>query len=116
MEHPAFKIWGHPLGRLLLRRDPVPCRIEEILDVIARSRAAIEISGDPVRMELEPRLIKSARARGIRFVVSVDAHSTRALRYLDLGVMLARRGGVPASEVLNTAPVDQFRETVRPFA
>ena len=115
MEHPAFKIWGHPLGRLLLRRDPVPCRIEEILDVIARNRAAIEISGDPVRMELEPRLIRSARERDIRFVVSVDAHSTRALRYVDLGVMLARRGGVPASEVLNTAPVDQFRETVRPF-
>ncbi len=114
MEHPAFKIWGHPLGRLLLRRDPVPCRIEEILDVIARSRAAIEISGDPVRMELEPRLIRSARQRGIRFVVSVDAHSTRALRYVDLGVMLARRGGVAASEVLNTAPVEQFREAVRP--
>ena len=25
MSHPCFEIWGHPLGRLLLRRAPVEC-------------------------------------------------------------------------------------------
>src|SRR5207244_8754170 len=29
MRQPVFKIWGHALGRLILRRDPFACRVEE---------------------------------------------------------------------------------------
>ena len=47
MAHPCFKIWGHALGRLVLSRPPIECRVEEVLDVIAASRAAVEINGDP---------------------------------------------------------------------
>ncbi len=61
MELPLFKVWGHALGRILLSRDPVPCRIEEILDVIANSTGAIEINGDPHRMDLPPFWLKEAR-------------------------------------------------------
>jgi len=42
MRQPVFKIWGHALGRLIERRPPFDCRVEEILDVIAESRAAVE--------------------------------------------------------------------------
>jgi DNA polymerase (family 10) len=110
MAHPRFKIWGHPLGRLIMKRDPVPCRVEEVLDVIARSRAAIEITGDPHRYELAPNWIRAARERNIPFVVSVDAHSTKALGYAELGVHLARRGGVQKRDVLNTLSVTDFRK------
>src|SRR5205807_8282882 len=82
MKNPVFKIWGHPLGRLVLRRPPIDCRIEEILDVIAGSGAAIEISGDPHRLDLEPRWIKEARKRRIKFVISTDAHSISDLNNL----------------------------------
>jgi DNA polymerase (family 10) len=55
MRHPIFKIWGHPLGRLIKSRPPVPCRVEEVLDALAESRGAIEINGDPRRLDIEPR-------------------------------------------------------------
>ena len=48
MRQPVFKIWGHALGRLIQRRPPFECDVEKILDVIAESRAAIEVNGDPV--------------------------------------------------------------------
>ena len=79
MRHPCFKIWGHALGRLLLSRPPFACRVEEVLDAIAESRAAIEINGDPHRLDLEPRWIRAARERGIPFVISTDAHSVAEL-------------------------------------
>ena len=64
MKNPLFKIWGHPLGRLVQRRPPIACRVEEVLDVIAESRAAIEINGDPHRLDMEPRWLKEgAQAR-----------------------------------------------------
>ena len=60
----------------MLKRDPISCRVEEILDVVAESGAAIEINGDPHRIDLEPRWIIEARKRPIKFVISTDAHST----------------------------------------
>ncbi len=114
MRQPRFKVWGHALGRLLNRRPPFAVHMEEILDTIAESRAAIEINGDPHRLDMEPRWVREARRRGIRFVISTDAHSVGAMLNLRYGVDMARRGWLTASEVLNTRPVEEFREAVRP--
>jgi DNA polymerase (family 10) len=114
MKQPVFKIWGHALGRLIQRRPPFDCRVEEILDVIAESRAAIEINGDPYRLDMEPRWIREARKRKIKFVISVDAHSMNALRNVKYGVGIARRGWVRRGEVLNTLGVKAFQKAVRP--
>lgn len=114
MRQPVFKIWGHALGRLIQKRPPFDCRLEEILDVIAESRAAIEINGDPYRLDMEPRWLREARKRKIKFVVSVDAHSTGALNNVKFGVGIARRGWVRRGEVLNTLGVKAFQKAVRP--
>jgi DNA polymerase (family 10) len=114
MRQPLFKIWGHALGRLVLRRDPFACRVETVLDAIAESRAAIEINGDPHRLDLEPRWVREARQRGIRFVVSTDAHSVAALGNVRYGVAMARRGRLRRDEVLNALDADAFARAVRP--
>ena len=114
MQQPVFKVWGHALGRLLQRRPPFDCDIERILDVIAESKAAIEINGDPYRLDLEPRWVREARKRKIKFVISVDAHSMGALNNLKFGVGMARRGWVTKREVLNTLPLASFRKAVKP--
>jgi DNA polymerase (family 10) len=114
MSQPVFKIWGHGLGRLLGEREPYACRVEEVLDALAHSRGAIEVNGDPKRLDLEPRWIRAARARGIPVVLSVDAHSTAALGYLRFAVLTARRGWARRGEVLNVLPPDAFARAVRP--
>jgi DNA polymerase (family 10) len=114
MSQPVFKIWGHGLGRLLGEREPYACRVEEVLDALARSRGAVEVNGDPKRLDLEPRWIRAARARGIPLVLSVDAHSTAALGYLRFAVLTARRGWARRGEVLNTLPPADFARAVRP--
>ena len=114
MKSPFFKVWGHPLGRLIASRPPLECRMETVLDAVAEAKAAIEVNGDPRRLDLEPRWIRGARARGIKFLVSTDAHSTSALGYLRYGVDMARRGWLTAGEVLNTLPPKNFLAAVHP--
>jgi DNA polymerase (family 10) len=116
MKQPVFKIWGHALGRLLQRRPPFACRVEEVLDAVAESRVAVEINGDPHRLDMEPRWVREARKRGIRFVISTDAHSVGALQNISFGVAMARRGWVRRGEVLNTFGLSRFLRTVRPAA
>ena len=114
MRSPFFKVWGHPLGRLLLSRPPLECEMEKVLDAIAESAAAIEINGDPRRLDLEPRWIRAARQRGIKFIISTDAHSTKNLANLRYGVFMARRGWLSHDEVLNTRNADDFMKAVHP--
>ncbi|MET0284378.1 MAG: PHP domain-containing protein [Polyangiales bacterium] len=114
MKLPVFKIWGHALGRLLLSRAPIECDVEAVLDALASSRGAIEINGDPHRLDLPPQWIRPARERGIPFVLSVDAHSTKGLDVLPFAAQMGRRGGLRKSEVLNTLDADAFVQRVRP--
>ena len=85
------------------------------MDAIAESRAAIEVNGDPNRLDMEPRWIREARKRKIKFVISVDAHSTGALNNLKYGVGIARRGWLRRGEVLNTLAASAFQKAVRPL-
>ncbi|HEY2365742.1 MAG TPA: PHP domain-containing protein, partial [Polyangiaceae bacterium] len=114
LRHPMFKIWGHALGRILLNRPPVECDVEKILDVAAESRVAIELNGDPFRMDMAPHWAKRAHARGIKFVISVDAHSTPELRNVRWGALMAQRAGLAPRDVLNTHGVNAFVRAVRP--
>jgi len=114
MALPCFKIWGHALGRLILSRPPVECRVEEVLDAAATGRAAVEINGDPRRLDLPPRWLKAARERGLRFVVSTDAHSVGELGNVRYGIPMARRGWVRRGDVLNTRSAAEFVQAVAP--
>jgi DNA polymerase (family 10) len=116
MRHPVFKIWGHPFGRLVRSRAPIPLRVEEVLDAIAESNAAIEINGDPYRLDMDPGHARAARERGISFVLSVDAHATRELDNLRYAVGLARRAGIAKGDVLNARGPDAFLRAVRPVS
>ena len=114
MRQPVFKIWGHALGRLIERRPPFECDVERILDAIAESDAAVEINGDPYRLDMEPRWVREARKRRIKFLISVDAHSVGAMNNLKFGVAMARRGWVRRGEVLNSLTPAAFQKAVRP--
>jgi DNA polymerase (family 10) len=114
MRAPVFKIWGHALGRMLGSREPFACRVDEVLDAIAASPAAIEINGDPHRLDIEPRWARRASDRGIRFVLSSDAHSVGALGAVEYAVGMARRARLRSDEVLNTMTPDAFARAVKP--
>lgn len=116
MAHPCFKIWGHALGRLIPSRPPIDVDVEAVLDVAAASRVAIEINGDPHRLDMAPRWLRAARERKLSFVISTDAHAVGELGNLRYGVTMARRGWVRRAEVLNTLDAAGFARAVAPMA
>ena len=81
---------------------------------IADSPCAIEINGDPHRLDLDPARARAARARGAKFVLSTDAHSTAQLDYIANAVAMARRARIRRGDVLNTLPPDEFARAVSP--
>jgi len=113
LELPVFKIWGHPLGRILNHREPIDCDMLRLLDSMATAPGALEINSDPFRLDLFEPWIRAGRSRNIPFVVSSDAHSTMGLSSVRYGVTMARRGGVRRHEVLNTLEAREFAQRVK---
>ena len=114
MDHPLLQIWGHPTGRLLNRREAVPIRMEEVLDKAAKNGVAIEVNGCPERLDLKAEHVRLALQRGLKIVVSTDAHSLSELhQHLPLAVATARKGWCTKADVLNTRSADAFLAALR---
>jgi DNA polymerase (family 10) len=114
MDNPLLQIWGHPTGRLLNRREPVPLRMEEVLDKAAKNGVAIEVNGCPERLDLKAEHVRLALQRGLKIVVSTDAHSIKELHvHLPLAVATARKGWCTRADVLNTKSAEEFIAALR---
>jgi DNA polymerase (family 10) len=111
--NPHVDILGHPTGRMILKRAPYPVDIEAVIDAAARDGVVIEINSQPYRLDLNDVHAKLARDRGVRLVISSDAHSRRAFGVTRWGAIVARRAWLEAKDVLNTRPFDDFRASLR---
>ena len=112
LENPYVNIMGHPTGRLLLRREPYPYDFERVVNEAARRGVRMEINASPERLDLGPIHLRTAQAKGVKFVISTDAHHTRHLDNMKYGVVTARRGWLQSSDVLNTLPVEKFKKAL----
>jgi DNA polymerase (family 10) len=93
---------GHPTGRLLLSRDPYPVNMLEVIQAAADYGKMIEINAHPMRLDLDWRLCRHARDKGVMISINPDAHSVEGLRDVPFGVGVARKGWLRARDVLNT--------------
>ena len=113
IEHPFVDVIGHPTGRLLLKREPYPVDLDAVVDAAARHGVALEINGHVDRLDLNDVHAKLARDRGVRLVISSDAHSRHALGVLRWGVLVARRAWLRPEDVLNKRPFADFTAALR---
>jgi len=74
---------------------------------------ALEINSQIHRLDLNDVHAKLARDRGVKLVVSTDAHTSDSFGLLDWGVLVARRAWLEPSNVLNTYLIDDLRAALR---
>jgi DNA polymerase (family X) len=113
LENPWVDIVGHATGRILLKRAGSRVRIEALVDSAARHGVALEINSQVDRLDLSDSHARLARERGVRLVISSDAHAANALAVRRWGTVVARRAGLTPDDVLNTRPIEDFRAALR---
>ncbi len=114
IENPYTQIIAHPTGRLLLRRESFEYDMEKILNAAEKNGVAVECNAYPDRLDLNDVHLRMARERGVKVVISTDAHSTTHFRMMKYGVITARRGWLEKKHVLNTLPLKEFLAALRP--
>ncbi|HUF90194.1 MAG TPA: helix-hairpin-helix domain-containing protein [Gemmatimonadota bacterium] len=114
LANPWLDILGHPTGRVLLARDGIDVDMEAVLEAAAAHGVALEVNGDPRRLDLDWRWHRAATERGIRLSIAPDAHGVETIEPLiESGVGVARKGGVTAADVLNALDTSGFRAALR---
>jgi DNA polymerase (family 10) len=110
LHNPHVDVIGHLTGRILGQREPSAVDVEAVLREAAKTGTAIEVNGIPNRLDLDDVHIKRAVELGVTLSVDSDAHSAGALQAMFYGVATARRGWASAAHVVNTRPLNEFRQ------
>jgi DNA polymerase (family 10) len=106
LDDPHLTVLGHPTGRLLLTREPFAIDMGEVIARAGEVGVAVELNADPHRLDIDWRLCRIARHHGTMVSIGPDAHSPQGLDHITLGVGIARKGWLSASNVLNTRSAD----------
>jgi DNA polymerase (family 10) len=104
MDHPKVRVLGHPTGRLLGSRPEGQADWEAIVKKAVAKNVAIEINGQPERLDFPEHLLPLAAQHGCWLVLTSDAHSSRSMKQLLHNARhVARRAKIPRRFVLRNA-------------
>jgi DNA polymerase (family 10) len=101
LDDPFLTVLAHPTGRLLLSREPYALDVDAVIEKAADVGVAVELNADPRRLDLDWRHLIEAKRRGATVALGPDAHSVSALDNVAIGVGMARKGWLEASDLLN---------------
>lgn len=113
MEHPSFRILGHPTGRLLLRRRGHGIDLDRVLPAAKALGRILELNAQPDRLDLDDAACRRAKEAGVLLAISSDAHGVNELDFVRWGVDQARRGWIEAADVVNTRPLPALLSLLR---
>jgi DNA polymerase (family 10) len=109
IRNPYTTMLAHPTGRLLLAREPYAIEMTRIIDEAAKTGVAIELNAHPYRLDIDWRLCKVAKGKGVKIAINPDAHDEEGLSHTPFGIGIARKGWLEPNNILNTLDLDQIK-------
>ena len=113
MDNPYLAVLAHPTGRLIGAREGYDFDLDRLLKAAQERGCAIELNGQPERLDLDGWHAKLAKQVGVKLVLSTDAHSPAELGFMRYAVDQARRGWLEPSDILNSRNLDQLKTLLR---
>ena len=104
---------GHLTSRRINVRNPSTIEVEKVVEGALATGTFLEINSQPDRLDLRDANARLAGEAGVTLVISSDGHSTKALRYVDLGVAQARRAWLTKDQILNTRPWREIEKLLK---
>jgi DNA polymerase (family 10) len=112
LSYPKVKIFGHPTGRLIEKREGVQADWEEIFAFCASRNIACEINSSPYRLDLPDYLVMGAKKKGVQFTIDSDTHGINEMDNLPYGISVARRAGLEKKDIITTYSKDDLKKWI----
>ncbi len=99
---PHVDIVAHPSGRKIGERADLDLDWDAVFAAAAETGTALELNGDPHRLDLADERARAAVAAGCVVAIDSDAHRVPELGYVRWSVGQARRAWIERTSVVNT--------------
>ena len=110
LSHPKVKIFGHPTGRLLGKREGADLHWDRIFSYVKEHNIALEINSAPSRLDLPDVLAREAKEKGVSFFIDTDAHAVEHMDFMKYGIYVARRAWITPEDVVNTWSLKDLKQ------
>ena len=101
LNNPRTSMIGHPTGRLLLQRSSSDIDFPKFLDAIRQSGKIIEVNGQPDRLDLPYHYLRELFHNDNYVSINPDMHKPICINNIYFGLIIARKGGIDKSKLLN---------------
>lgn len=101
LDNPHLTILGHPTTRVPGHRPPANLDLDRIFAKAAERGIAMEVNGNPGRIDLDVALARKALRRGCRLAISSDGHSAREMLSAAVAKRMAQEAGASEPDLVN---------------
>ncbi|EUJ18647.1 hypothetical protein MAQA_08682 [Listeria aquatica FSL S10-1188] len=108
-ENPYVRLIAHPTGRVIGRREPYAVNVPELIRLASETGTALELNANPERLDLKAEHLEMATKAGVKIAINTDAHDTKHLDFMELGVRAGIKGWLTKADVLNALSKEAFR-------
>jgi DNA polymerase (family 10) len=112
LSHPKVKIFAHPTGRMLGKREGVELDWDRIFEFCIKYNKWLEINAEPMRLDLPDFLVMDAVKYGVKLTLGTDSHHINGMDNMTYGVSVARRGWAEADDIVNTRGLKEFEKMI----
>ena len=112
IDNPHVDMIAHPTGRLVGRRDGADLDMTRVIFAASSSGTILEVNAHPGRLDLNDIDARRAGAMGVKIAINCDAHAVEHFDLLHYGIATAQRGWISAENVVNTWPVEKFKQFI----
>ena len=109
IENPYSNILAHPSGRLYKRKVGMCVDMYKIIDACIANGVAVEINGDPDRLDLDPKYINYALNKGAMFTLDSDTHLANSIYNINNATKIAYDYHISAERCLNTMGLSELK-------
>lgn len=100
--HPLVHVLGHPTARWEGIDKGLEPDMQQVVQAAAAHNTVLEINCNPLRLDLCAAHVRLALEVGANIAVNCDVHRPEQFDRLQLGINVARDGGVAAERCINT--------------
>jgi len=113
VRNPYTTVLGHPTGRPLLAREPYAVDMIRIIDEASKTGVVIELNAHPFRLDIDWRLCKYAKEKGVKIAINPDAHNEEGLKDTYFGVGIGRKRWLEPQDILNTMELEEIKDPLK---
>lgn len=113
MREPSVKMIGHLSARMIGGRPGIDLDVDAILAAAEETGCALEVNGGLPRLDVSVDVMRRARDRKVRFVLTSDAHHQTELDRVRYAALNAERAMIGPDRIINTWSKERLLQWAR---